>query len=127
MRRGKYHRWILKVAQLPSSIKKQVDEMLIPDSGQWKTYQQISDWLRENNYFISRSAICRYFQYSHTDKRNSLMPFSKEYRSIQGRIGINLLKLYEGVTKKASETLDLKDIEQVLEVEKIIQKMEGGE
>jgi transposase len=47
-----------------------------------------------------------------------------EYRQKQERIDLNLLNLYESITKKASESLDAQDIEMVLKLEKVLKKKE---
>jgi len=116
MRTKKHHGHLSKVAQLPFRIRRQINKMLIPSGGQLKTYQEISDWLKKRGYIIGKSSIGRYFQYSRADKR-----------SIQCRIEINLLNLYEALTKKASKSLDPKDIEQVLRLGETLEKSKGGE
>lgn len=46
-----------KVDSLPEEIRLQVDEMIIDTSN---TYQEISDWVKEQGYEISKSSIGRY-------------------------------------------------------------------
>lgn len=46
-----------KIGQLPEAVQDQIDDMLL-DSG--NTYDYIAEWLTEQGYEISRSAVGRY-------------------------------------------------------------------
>ena len=128
MRTIRYHKQTSKVMQLPLGVRGKIDKMISCDVDQRKSYQEISDWLkRRYGYVVSKSSLARYFQHCQTNKGKGLTAFYNKHSQILDRIELNLLKLYEGVTKKASETLDLQDVAAVLEVEKIIERKKGGE
>lgn len=48
-----------------------------------------------------------------------------KYRQAQERIEGNMLKIYEGITKKASESLDPQDIQIALTLEETLKKKGG--
>jgi hypothetical protein len=54
---GKKHRVRSKIDELPEEIKSKVDDLLADTS---YTYLDISDWLKEQGYDVSKSAVGRY-------------------------------------------------------------------
>jgi len=128
MRTIRYHKQTSKVMQLPLGVRENIDKMIFCDVDQRKSYQEISDWLkRRYGYVVSKSSLARYFQYCQTNKGKGSTAFYNKHSQIRDRIETNLLNLYEALTKKASKSLDPKDIEQVLRLGETLEKSKGGE
>ena len=114
--------------QLPLGVRENIDKMIFCDVDQRKSYQEISDWLkRRYGYVVSKSSLARYFQHCQTNKGKGSTAFYNKHSQILDRIETNLLNLLGAISERACKTLDPKDIEAVLEIEKIIEKKKGGE
>lgn len=82
-----------KITQLPDDLKRELDKRLI--SGSFSGYRALSDWLRDQGFDISRSAINRYGQ-AFEDRLAAIKIASEQARAVSEAVGDN-----EGVMNDA--------------------------
>lgn len=82
-----------KITKLPDVIKRELDKRLI--TGSFSDYRKLSDWLQEQGFEISRSAINRYGQ-AFEDRLAAIKVASEQARAVSEAVGDN-----EGVMNDA--------------------------
>jgi flagellar hook-basal body complex protein FliE len=82
-----------KITKLPDIIKRELDKRLI--TGSFSDYRKLSDWLQEQGFEISRSAINRYGQ-AFEDRLAAIKVASEQARAVSEAVGDN-----EGVMNDA--------------------------
>ena len=82
-----------KITKLPDVIKRELDKRLI--TGSFSDYRKLSDWLQEQGYEISRSAINRYGQ-AFEERLAAIKIASEQARAVSEAVGDN-----EGVMSDA--------------------------
>ncbi|MCE5184629.1 MAG: DUF3486 family protein [Planctomycetaceae bacterium] len=82
-----------KITKLPDVIKRELDKRLI--TGSFSDYRKLSDWLQEQGFEISKSAINRYGQ-AFEDRLAAIKVASEQARAVSEAVGDN-----EGVMNDA--------------------------
>ena len=84
-----------RLLTFPKEILKKVNQMLIEEGEEQKTYQEIADWLKEQGYKTSKSAVGRYANHFYAqrytekigivrkDQLTNKEPYSKKVRLYQ--------------------------------------------
>jgi len=120
MRKG--YRSKSRLLKLPRPVLKQVNDMLLGVGEDRRTYQEIADWLKEQGYNTSKSAVDRYAKYLFALEKIKVV--GEHAKSIIEEAGEDPLKIEEA-TAKLGAVVVLELFQEVMREDRIEPKRIG--